>query len=190
MPLTVYTIGHSNHTNEHFFETLKSRGIEVLVDVRSSPYSRYATWFNRDPLKTSLGAAGIRYLFLGDSIGGRPERLEFYDDEGYVRYDRLAASPEFLEGVERLLRGAAEYRVVLMCSEEDPTECHRNLLIGRVLADRGVEVIHIRGNGRLDPASLLARPEALPLFGKDGGAELKSTRLVSPRNRQRSSSHS
>lgn len=190
MPLTVYTIGHSNRTIEHFLETLISQGIEVLVDVRSSPYSRYATWFNRDPLKASLSAAGIKYLFLGDRIGGRPERPEFYDNEGYVLYDRLAASPEFLEGVERLLRGAAEYRVVLMCSEEDPKECHRNLLIGRVLADRDVEVIHIRGNGRLDPASLLAQPEALPLFGKDGGTEWKSTQSVSPRSRQRSSSNS
>jgi len=145
----LFTVGHSNHPFEVFLELLKRHGIEVLVDVRSAPYSRYVFHFNREELQRAMQPTGIKYLFLGNELGGRPDGEEFYDAEGHVLYYRRAESPEFLSGIERLEKGIKQYRVAIMCSEENPTTCHRHLLVSRVLANRGVKVQHIRGDGRI-----------------------------------------
>ncbi|HSZ19872.1 MAG TPA: DUF488 domain-containing protein [Candidatus Acidoferrum sp.] len=145
----VFTIGHSNHTADHFLCLLKSQGVQVVVDARSQPYSKYATQFDHDALKAALQDAGIRYLYLGRELGGRPEGDEFYDDEGHVLYDRVAATGLFQEGLSRLERGIREYKVAMLCAEENPAACHRRLLVGRVLLERGIRVEHIRGDGRI-----------------------------------------
>lgn len=145
----VLTIGHSNHTVEHFLGLLKAHAIHVVVDARSQPYSKYATQFDQDPLKIALQDAGIRYLFLGRELGGRPEGDEFYDGEGHVLYDRVAATCLFQEGLARLERGIRDYTVGLLCAEENPAACHRRLLVGRVLLEHGIQVQHIRGDGRI-----------------------------------------
>lgn len=180
----VYTVGHSNHSIEAFVELLRSNGIEALVDVRTHPYSRFATQFNRESLKGSLSAAGVRYLYLGGELGGRPTGSEFYDAEGYVLYDRLAASPAFLSGLRRLESGIAEYRVALMCSEEDPNVCHRRLLISRALGGRGIEARHIRGDGSVETEPELRavndaeQSAQLSLFGLAEEPSWKSIRSV------------
>lgn len=193
---TIFTIGHSNHPAEKFLDLLRRVGVQVVADVRTSPYCAYATHFNKEPLDAALAAAGVKYLFLGDALGGRPDAEEFYDDEGRVRYDRLAASAAFRGGIQRLLTGIAAYRVALMCGEEDPTGCHRRLLIGRVLGQQGVRVLHLRGDGRLETEEEVARQEAL---AKTGGQKTlfdvedtawKSIRSVSPKRPRPSSSDS
>jgi len=143
----VLTIGHSNHTMEHFLGLLRSRAVQV--DTRSQPYSKYATHFNHDALEAAVRNAGIRYLYLGRELGGRPEQAGFYDEAGHVLYDRVAASGPFQKGLSRLERGIREYTIALVCAEENPAECHRRLLIGWVLLGRGVRVEHIRGDGRI-----------------------------------------
>jgi len=165
-PPTVWTVGHSNHPLEVFLELLGAHRIEVLVDVRSAPYSSYASHFNKEALPGPLAERSVKYLFMGDCLGGRAEGDEFYDPQGYVRYDRVAERPEFQEGIARLLDGLARFRVALMCGEEDPTGCHRRLLIGRVLAGRGVQVVHVRGDGRTQTEAELAAEEE---FRKTGG---------------------
>jgi uncharacterized protein (DUF488 family) len=92
----------------------------------------------------------MKYVFLGKELGGRPEGSEFYDEGGGVLYDRLAESALFLEGIDRLMEGVKGYRVAIMCGEEDPVKCHRRVLVGRVLEERGVRVKHIRGDGRVE----------------------------------------
>jgi uncharacterized protein (DUF488 family) len=152
--------------------------IEVVVDVRSSPYSRFAPHFNTDPLGTSLRAAGLKYVFLGRELGGRPDGT-FYDHEGHVLYGRVARSPLFNEGLERLQRGLRAHRVAVMCAEEDPTDCHRRLLVARVLLDRGVVVRHVRGDGRVqDEAELGGFPQG-ELFNGFEESAWRSTRSVS-----------
>jgi uncharacterized protein (DUF488 family) len=146
----LFSIGHSNHPIEHFLGLLKQHGIEVLVDVRSQPFSKYATQFNVEAIRESLRQADIKYLFLGKELGGRPDGTEFYDDEGHVNYARVAQADFFLKGLERLEKGAEQFRVAMMCSEEDPACCHRFLLTTRVLEKRGVEVQHIRGDGAVN----------------------------------------
>ncbi len=78
----VFTIGHSNHTVEHFISLLQGRAIQVVVDERSQPYSKYATQFDQDLLKTALQNAGIRYLYLGRGTWRAPRGDEFYDAQG------------------------------------------------------------------------------------------------------------
>jgi len=146
---TLYTIGHSNHDEDHFCALLKQHGIEVLGDVRSQPFSRYTPHFNSEPLQSALAQHGIRYVFLGDELGGRPASEDLYDPEGHVLYHRVAETPAFVHGLHRLQSGMEKYRVAIMCSEEDPAVCHRFLLVTRVLRDSGVDVQHIRGDGLL-----------------------------------------
>lgn len=148
--LTLYTIGHSNHELEQFLELLRQHEIQVLTDVRSQPYSAYTSHFNREALQSAVVSSGMNYVYMGDQLGGRPDGEQFYDQAGHVLYYRVAESPNFLEGIRRLLKGIQEYRVAIMCSEEDPGVCHRFLLVTRVMEGRGVEIRHIRGDGRLE----------------------------------------
>lgn len=159
MAVAVFTIGHSNLALEVFLDLVCSHQIEVVADVRSSPYCRYASQFHRESLQEALGGRGIDYVFLGDALGGRPAGDEYYDDQRRVLYDRVAASPAFQKGIDRAARVFRLQRGAVLCSEEDPSECHRRLLVGRVLAERGFAVFHVRGDGRVEEESQLIRAE-------------------------------
>ena len=143
----IWTVGHSRHEVSALVDLLRRPGIEVVADVRSHPSSRHNPQFNRNSLRSSLLAAGIDYVFLGQELGGRPPEPELHDARGRVLYAEVAKSERFAAGLERLLTGATRYRVAILCSEENPENCHRRLLVGRVLADRGITVLHIRGDG-------------------------------------------
>ena len=145
--LALLSIGHSTHAIEVFVELLRGPGVGTVADVRTTPFSRFNPQFNRHPLERDLHAAGIRYLLLGKELGGRPAGDRFYDPEGHVLYGRMAESPTFESGLARLVERAERSRVAIMCSEENPSGCHRFLLVTRVLHDRGIEVAHIRGDG-------------------------------------------
>lgn len=155
----LFSIGHSNHALATFLELLLQHQIEVLVDARSHPYSRYAPHFDLSAIKDAVARIGIKYIFMGKELGGRPDGKEFYDAEGHVLYGRVAESPLFLEGIGRLETGIVKFRVALMCSEENPSACHRRLLVGRVLASRGIQLEHIRGNGKVQTEGELQKEE-------------------------------
>ena len=108
----------------------------AVADVRSSPYSRHSPHFSRDELRAELRSEGISYVFLGNELGGRPKDRRFYC-EGVADYEKMAQTPEFKTGLDRVIEGARKYRIALMCSEHDPLDCHRCLLVGRALAQRG-----------------------------------------------------
>ena len=154
---TIFTIGHSNHGLEKLISLLKSNDIDLVVDIRSKPYSRFASWFNKTAINESLYDNEIRYIFLGDKLGGRPDDKRYYDAEGRVAYSLIAASPEFHEGIETLMKGCMGDRIALMCSEENPLNCHRFHLVSEDLENRGINVIHIRGDGRLQSQRELTR---------------------------------
>ncbi len=184
----IYTVGHSNHPLERVVELLRRHEIEVLADVRSQPYSQYAPHFDRPSIEPALKAAGLRYIYLGKELGGRPRGAEFYDpDDGRVLYGRVADTPLFLDGIRRLEIGIQRYRVAIMCSEECPEGCHRRLLVARVLVARGVAVRHIRADGRLEDETewrddaRATREVQLSLFPTEpraGDTEWKSIRSV------------
>ncbi|MDX6625155.1 MAG: hypothetical protein QOE56_144 [Solirubrobacterales bacterium] len=144
----ILTLGHSNHPVERFKELLAESDVDVLVDVRSWPRSRYVDWADRASLPDTVAAVNVKYLFLGDQLGGRPDDGSFYDREGHVLYGKVAKTEDFRAGIERLKRGISQWRVAIMCSEENPEHCHRRLLVAKVLLEEGIAVTHIRGDGR------------------------------------------
>ena len=147
MESTLFTIGHSNLDIDSVKSALREYGIDAVVDVRSQPYSKFSPQFNKNDLAASLKDSNIAYAFMGRELGGRPDNRAYYDAEGYVRYDLWSQDEAFQEGIRRLLKGAAERRIALLCSEEDPAHCHRHLLIARVLNEGGfpgANILHIR----------------------------------------------
>jgi uncharacterized protein (DUF488 family) len=185
--LVVFTIGHSIHSLERLISLLNEHRIEVLVDIRSEPYSRKVPHFNKDNLEKEIKKSGLRYLFLGKELGGRPSKRQFYDQEGFVLYSKIADSPDFKSGLERVLNGIEKFRVALMCSEENPANCHRRLLVGRVLASGGVEVFHIRADGSIQSEEQILSDQykrngdmnQQGLFVNEESSEWKSTQSVS-----------
>jgi uncharacterized protein (DUF488 family) len=194
--LSVFTLGHSNHTDIVFLNLLRKHKIQIVVDIRSSPFTKYTPHFNRDPLAYILTSANIDYEYYGALLGGRPPESEYYDKEGHVLYGKMAESERFQEGISELLRLIRYSRVAILCSEEDPVECHRRLLVGRVLAGQDVKVIHIMGDGSLQSEDELAKAEELKkdkgqlgMFETQETKEWKSIRSVSPGNPQKNSSN-
>ena len=143
--MEIYTIGHSNHKWEFFLSLLKQNKIEMLIDVRAVPRSRFAPWANK-ALGEFLAKEGIKYRWLGDKLGGNPalmkERGKKISKADFAGWDRRES---YQQAIAALLEEAARQRTAIMCAEEDPNHCHRELLIGETLKEKGVEVKHIRG---------------------------------------------
>ncbi|MBK8482301.1 MAG: DUF488 family protein [Proteobacteria bacterium] len=145
----VWTVGHSTQTLDDFVVLLRRHEISVVADVRSAPYSRFSPHFNKDALQRGLKANGIKYVFLGRELGARSDDPTCYE-HGRVQYARLAKTELFQQGLDRLIRGASEHRIAIMCAEKEPLECHRTILVARALVARGVEVDHILASGQVE----------------------------------------
>ncbi len=146
----LYTIGHGNRKPEDFLALLKDFSIEYLIDVRSQPYSKFNPQFNQNDLKFFLERNDIKYVFMGDTIGGRPNDTSCYDNEGKVDYEAVKTKDFFLNGIERLKKAFEKnINVVIMCSESKPCECHRSKLIGKVLLSESIGLKHIDEKGKL-----------------------------------------
>ncbi len=159
--MDLYTIGHGNHSFEKFVQLLDDHGIMILVDVRSAPYSRYNPQFNKDDLQHRLQEHWIEYAYAGKYLGGRPTDPGLYKNkmlpQGDVDFLHEVDYPEimkrawFQKAIEQLLEMADQQTTAIMCSEEDPSKCHRHHLIARYLHGNHpeVEVQHIRGDGQV-----------------------------------------
>ena len=146
----IYTIGYGSRSIEQFIEVLREHEVAYLIDVRSAPYSRYKPEFSREPLEAKLQRHRIRYVFMGDTLGGRPDDEDCYDLEGKVDYAKLKITERYLGGIQRLQSAFdQQQRVVLMCSEGKPEQCHRSKLIGESLEEQNIRVIHIDENDEL-----------------------------------------
>jgi uncharacterized protein (DUF488 family) len=159
------TIGHSNIPAERFTAMLRGAGVEAVADVRSVPASRFCPWFSAKTLAPILANATMNYLFFGQELGGRPRDPSLYCD-GVADYEAMAQRPEFQAGLDRLLAGARKQRLCLMCSEREPLDCHRCLLVARALAARGVRIGHILHDGGIEPHAATER-RLLDLAGED-----------------------
>ncbi|MSR30150.1 MAG: DUF488 domain-containing protein [Gemmataceae bacterium] len=148
--MAAYSVGHSNLALEAFLDLLKIHQVDLVVDVRSNPYSQRNPQFNRPVLEGHLQNNSPDYLFFGDSLGGRPLDSKCYDSEGRVDYWKTRKTTGFLQGLQRFLDQAKTRNAVLMCAEEDPSQCHRGLMIGPAMEEAGVDLIHIRRGGHLE----------------------------------------
>jgi uncharacterized protein (DUF488 family) len=149
MTRCVWSVGHSNHSSERLLGLLRSERIAYVVDVRSYPYSKIAPQHDREVLAAWLAAGKIQYLYLGAELGGRPDSTEHYDHDGHALYGPMSEQPDFKEALTRIIDGAQQHRIALLCSEANPTHCHRRLLVGKVLAEHGVQLSHIMPDGNV-----------------------------------------
>ena len=145
--MDIYTIGHSNHTWVTFSALLEQHGIQILVDVRSRPYSRWAAFANRTRLPELLASEKIDYVFMGDALGGKPAERALYGADDLPDYALIAESESYRQGLKLLIALAKDSTAAIMCSEEDPSKCHRHLLIGPSVAEMGIGALHIRKDG-------------------------------------------
>jgi len=147
--MSIFTIGHSNHSLARFLELLRGSKIDTLIDVRSQPVSRWVPHFNRAALERALADNSIGYIFKGRELGGRPQdpRLR---RQGKPDYPAMTKEAAFRDGLDRVIELGKEARVALMCAERDPLNCHRFMLIGRELKARGLSVRHILADGSLE----------------------------------------
>jgi len=172
----IYTIGYGDRDLDHFIAVLEANAIAYLLDVRSAPYSRFKPEFSKDALSKALAAHGIRYVYIGDSLGGRPDDPACYVD-GRVDYDKVREKEFFQRGIARVQAAhRQQLRVVLMCSEGKPEQCHRTKLIGETLVAQGMPVVHIDEHDTLiTHAAAIQRltDGQLSLFGQESFASRK-----------------
>ena len=146
----VYTIGHGTRKSEELLAALQEYGIKYLLDVRSMPFSKFNPQFNRDSLSLFLEQHSIKYVFMGDSLGGRPSDRTCYDIEGKVNYEMVKTKDFFRQGIERVKTAYDKnIPIALMCSESKPQDCHRSKLIGRVLSSDNILIKHIDEKGKI-----------------------------------------
>lgn len=177
----ILSVGYGLREFADFMEMLVAHRVEFVGDVRSVPYSRRPE-FARPALERSLPGFGMRYVFLGDSLGGRPADSQCYDEDGHVDYERCRTNEAFIAGIDRVVQAyESGHRLALMCSETRPTDCHRSKLLGEMLADRGVPVVHIDAEGRLlDHAEVAAQLQGgqLSLIGEPLGRSRRAYRVA------------
>lgn len=141
--LPIYTIGYGNRSITHIIELLNKYQISQLVDVRSFPYSKYNSDFNRENLQNSLQNQNIVYTFVGDLLGGRPNDRTCYNNEGQADYSIISQKDFYINGI-KLLKEISKYKnTCIMCSEIKPETCHRSKLIGETLFRDGMDILHI-----------------------------------------------
>ena len=162
----LFTIGHSNIPADRFIALLRGAGVDAIADVRSIPASRFCPWFSAKNLAPLLAGANLDYAFFGNALGGRPHDPSLYCD-GVADYEAMAQRPGFRADLDRLLAMARERRLCLMCSERDPLDCHRCLLVARALAARGMNIAHILHNGEIESHTAIER-RLVKAAGEDG----------------------
>ncbi len=128
-PNSVWTIGYAGRTLTDFIEVLRDAGIRRVVDVRELPLSR-RKGFSKTSLSEALAAADIEYVHL--RVAGNPFREQKADIETCLRLyaGHVDHHPEVLREVEKAIAGT---KAALLCFEERPSECHRSVLIDRLL---------------------------------------------------------
>ncbi len=144
----VYTIGHSSYKQDYLFILLNKHDINCVVDVRSMPFSKYAPQYNRDEIKRFLHSKGIQYIFMGKELGARREDNTLYESDGILSFEKTSKTMSFISGIERIKAGIEKgYRIAIMCTEKDPMDCHRNILVARQLYKQKYDVLNILENG-------------------------------------------
>lgn len=140
----IFTIGHSTHPLDYFLELLQTHNIDCVVDVRQTAASNYNPQYNGEVLKPYLQKNNILYLHMGNEFGARPRDTALLDADGKVDFDKVRQSKPYRTGLERLSNGVKKgYRIALMCSQSDPFDCHRFVLIAYSLVRQGFSVRHI-----------------------------------------------
>lgn len=146
--MSCFTIGHSDYGIDYFIQLLKKHDINNLVDIRSTPYSQHSSQFNKELLSADLKANDVSYIYMGNQLGGRYTNPDLLFQDGKVDYSKVKQTTNFIDGIEKIIQEIKKgCRIALMCSEKDPFDCHRFVLVACELENKGVTVKHILENG-------------------------------------------
>lgn len=134
------TVGYSQKTMDDLLNSLKAAEAKVLVDVRKSPQSMYRPEFNKDALERELKTKGIGYVHLPDLGIPRELRDEVYGGKTTAKsvldqYERDVLRNGGLHNLMESVKGKGTFAV--MCTEVDPTNCHRHK-IAEALTEEGL----------------------------------------------------
>lgn len=147
--MEIFTIGYAGFEIDDFIKVIKEYHINSLIDVRSSPFSKFYSDYNKPNLCKALHEKGIFYQNYNREFGARQVDKIFYPN-GYLDFSIFTKSTNFLEGMNKITNAIPlGYRFVLMCSEKDPITCHRAIMVGKAFFDNGVSINHILSNGRI-----------------------------------------
>ena len=147
--MEIFTIGYAGFEIENFIKVLKEHHINSLIDVRSSPFSKFHSDYNKPLLHKTLHERGIIYRNYNREFGARQENKMYYPN-GYLDFSMFTRSRMFIEGMEKIIKAIPlGYRFVLMCSEKDPITCHRTIMVGKAFSDKGVSINHILSDGHI-----------------------------------------
>ena len=146
----LYTIGHTNHSHDEFLELLRKYEITYLLDVRSTPFSQFTSQFNKDIISRFLEANGVKYFHMGKYFGARPEDKSLYTEENYLDFEKMRSSDLFRRGMNNVIQGLEEGKnIALMCTEKDPFDCHRAIMVARGFELQGIDANHILPDGTI-----------------------------------------
>lgn len=146
----LFTIGHTNHSQEEFLQLLRANNITYLLDVRSTPFSQFTSQFNKDVIAAFLKKNGVNYNHMGKFFGARPMDKSLYTEQGYLDFEKARASENFQKGLENVTFGLDKgFNIALMCTEKDPFDCHRAIMVARGFELKGIDVSHILPDGKI-----------------------------------------
>lgn len=148
--MEIFAIGHSNYPYDKLIEMIKRYGIDCVVDIRETPYSKYNTQYNREALRESLKSSGFTYVYMGHEFGAKRQTKESYNDDGYADFKKVIKEELFLKGIERITKGLQMgYKIVLLGAMQDPIRCHRSIMLGKYLNEKGFDVKYIMHEGNI-----------------------------------------
>lgn len=147
----IYTIGHSNYDCDYFMALLLKFKINTVVDVRSVPFSKYVPHFNKDNIKNLLNNYGIHHVYMGEELGIIKDNSSLLSKDGYLDYEKVKETVLFKNGIIRIRDGFSKgYTIAIMCTEKDPIDCHRSILIGRELHKEKYSIAHVLFDGSME----------------------------------------
>ena len=145
----LYTIGFTKKSAKEFFESLKYRSVEILIDTRINNVSQLAGFTKSDDLKYFLKAIGnIDYVHRPDFAptkellkDWRDKKIswEEYEEQYFLLQERRGTYKNFLTDF-------VDYQnICILCSEATPEHCHRRLLAEKLESEfpNDIKVIHI-----------------------------------------------
>lgn len=145
--MILYTIGFTQKSAEEFFETIKYRSIEMLVDVRLFNSTQLAGFAKKKDLEYFLKAIcnckyehKVEYAptkkILEDYKNGKITWSEYELQYNFLMDDRKA-----VDDFEKCYRNLYE-SVCLLCAEPTAEHCHRRLLAEMIKKElNDVEII-------------------------------------------------
>lgn len=165
MDCRIYTIGLGNKSIEELIGEIRKHNIEYVIDIRSKPYSKYNPHHNKETLSNDLEKAGMKYLYLGNLLGGLPDDQSCYTADRKIDYEKVKEKEFFKTGLSRIVNADKKgIKIVMMCSEKEPAKCHRSKMIGVELQKLGIEVCHI-----VDIDTILSQNEVINELTKGFG---------------------